>query len=311
MSEDERGPRAHGGPAHTFSSEIGALHEHEGPAGPRAHGPGNHTFSSEIGAMHEGPGPGPGSGGGRGRGPAFRTFDDVFEGAPPSRLGDDDQPSMIMSRSEGRFWRWVGIPLIVGALVGAGVAMWQFRGFLFGIDTGEAEVVAEAETEAEAGAAQEGEAQEGEAPEPEPEPTPEPEPKPEPTPTTAGESPIPAEPEPTMAFTAKVETLSTAVRGKVSSGTIEAKLRPVDQALETCWADAVAKGQRETVELELRFTIKWNRRAQGIAVSGEGASKAVRDCAKGAVPRAGWPEPKDLGNAAVTRRWQLRAEPSG
>jgi len=104
---------------------------------------------------------------------------------------------------------------------------------------------------------------------------------------------------------AKVETLSTDIRGRVARTAVEAKLAKVDTALDSCWTKAAAAGTKGPLELELRFQIRWNRRTSGVKVSGEGVPKAVITCVRRALPGSAWPEPRDMGTAKVSRRWRL------
>lgn len=117
----------------------------------------------------------------------------------------------------------------------------------------------------------------------------------------------PVQPEPAPVPTiASIETASTAVSGKVSSSTVKARLAPVDAALKGCWQTAASKPEtKRSVELRLRFSIKWNGRSFGVSVTGE-APESVRTCVRDALPRTGWPQPRDGGDANVTRVWTLK-----
>ncbi|NVB41087.1 hypothetical protein G6O69_24825 [Pseudenhygromyxa sp. WMMC2535] len=283
--------------------------------------PGRQTFDSEIGDVHEG-------------GRRLRTFDDEFEGLPGSQLRDD-RPSTMIDR--GRRLRAVlSITLILGltALVAWVVWLWwePISAWAGLASDQEQDQVADAQAGAgsedglevegadegvdgDAGevSALEGEAGEASATAAEPEDAPasasgsadagevtdagsQPE---------AGADSQPAS-TPTPAA-AKVEVASTSVRGRVSQASVESKLKSVDEALAGCWTTAVAGGASGPISLELRFTIKWNRRLKSTSVSGEGAPAAVTDCVRQALPGAGWPEPRDLGDATVTRTWTLSA----
>jgi hypothetical protein len=97
----------------------------------------------------------------------------------------------------------------------------------------------------------------------------------------------------------------TSVRGKVASGTVSSRLAAVDAALEACWASAVAKPEtKRPATVKLRFGIKWNGRAYAIAVDGD-APASVTKCVREAVPTSGWPQPRDGGEAQVSRSWSL------
>ena len=81
----------------------------------------------------------------------------------------------------------------------------------------------------------------------------------------------------------------------------------IDDEVTKCWASAVASGDQSEHTLELHFTIRWNRKATAVKASGAGLSTTMIDCVDEAVPRSGWPEPSDLGDAKVSRRWTLRS----
>lgn len=281
---------------------------------------GPETFSSEIGDLHEG----------RPNQPD-QSFDGEFVGAGDSMLRDRRPPTALESSGGGKKALIVlAVLLAVGG--GAGWAVWHWwepiraqlglagaDGEQTAEDAGEAgdAVATNAEVGAETGDESGSEdTDSGDAAEPsegEGEGEGETE-APEPASTETGEPPEPAgtetgpAPEPTPAAP-KVEILSTAVRGRVSQSTIESKLVKVDQALDGCWADAVGAGAKGPIELVLKFSIRWNRKASAIKVTGEGASSELTKCVRRAVPVGGWPEPRDLGTAHVTRRWTLTAGP--
>lgn len=139
--------------------------------------------------------------------------------------------------------------------------------------------------------------------------TPSPIDTPQPQPSEPGSEPgegLPVEPLDTSpSKAASVAIGATSVRGKVASSTVSSRLAPVDAALETCWASAAAKPEtKRPASLNLRFGIKWNGRAFGIAVDGD-APESVRECVREALPSSGWPQPRDGGEATVTRSWSL------
>ena len=85
---------------------------------------------------------------------------------------------------------------------------------------------------------------------------------------------------------------------------LAAKLRQkLDDALPECWKQAIAAGAKGPVELTLDFTIRWSGRTSGVSVSG--GTSALQACVRKAVPGANWPQPRDGGDAKVTRRWTL------
>jgi hypothetical protein len=132
-------------------------------------------------------------------------------------------------------------------------------------------------------------APDGTAPLPEPEPV-------QPELPTQPDTPV----QPPQPPATKIETVSTNVRGKVGSSTINSRLAKVDAALPTCWANAGAAGP---VELVLGFGIKWNGNLQGISL--KGGSETLHACVRKALPTSGWPKPSDGGDASVTRTWKL------
>lgn len=270
------------------------------------------TFSSEFLGANE-------------RGSQHDSFSDEFRGAPEAQKHDsfsnefrgvsepafrDERPSGVYRRRGGGKLGWI-LAIIAVALVlfgGGAWAVWYWSepigAWLASLGETEALAPPEASTEAEP------------AVEPAPEVPAEPPVEKvfgikgapegadaEPLPTGAEGLPVEplAGPQPTTPPTAArtIETLTTQVRGKVSSGGVGSRLAGVDAALRECWARSAAG----SVELELRFGIKWNGKAHSISVTG--GDEALQRCVKQALPSGGWPHPSDGGDASVTRRWKL------
>jgi hypothetical protein len=273
------------------------------------------TFSSELGGLNEGRRP--------------PSFNDEFRGLSDSELRRSDRPEG--PRESGRLGTWIAVGL-GSTLAIAGIA----AGAYFGL--------AALEQRREASAAVEPAPSEPAPSEPPPDPTPsdpwaetppiqpsgdplpwpppswerpEPTPNQNPTPPTPGSTPTPAPgptptpapestptpaPEPTPSD-ALATYLDGSTRGRISG--LAPRLTALDQAVQTCWTSAVERGERGKHTLALAFTIRWNRKAVGIVASGESTSATLRECVEQAVPRSGWPEPSDLGDAHVVRRWTL------
>ncbi|MCA9686577.1 MAG: hypothetical protein KC457_30710, partial [Myxococcales bacterium] len=223
------------------------------------------TFDSEIGDVHE-------------RGGRRRTFDDEFRGLPGAELEDRRPPSVIGGRS-GRGLLVVGIVLVVVALlagIGWAVVTW-------GPEVGDRvrerlaareQAAAEAQKQVGEGASEPVTTEEPSEPATTGAPS---------EPSTPDDPPTSVEPppiQPESAPVAKVEQAALDLHGRVSKDAVASKLKPVDSALDACWKQAVASGSRGPLTLELRFSIKWNRRLSGLAVSGEGVPTAVSDCVR-------------------------------
>lgn len=267
------------------------------------------TFSSEIGDVHARRGDQP-------------SFTNEFRGASESLIERERPPGLI---DVGRRGRRVALVLVLLVLVlgGGGWALWYWSEPIgewilsWGADE-PAEPAVAVEPEPADVAPDEGAASD----QPErvfgvqgagdggPAAPPSDAPPSDAAPSDAAVEPPPPEPAPVVppapAVTpATIEITATTVQGRVASSTVSARLAPVETALEGCWEQAAAKpGAKRPVDLRLRFSIKWNGRAFGIAVTG-GAPEAVRTCVRRAVPTSGWPHPSDGGDAVVTRTWTL------
>jgi hypothetical protein len=123
------------------------------------------------------------------------------------------------------------------------------------------------------------------------------------TPPTEPELPVEPQTPAAPRVSTTIQSTATKVRGKVSGAAVASRLALVDAALPSCWADAIEAGATGPVELELSLGIRWSGHANGIGVSG--GSDALDKCVRAAVPGAGWPKPRDGGDASVTRRWTL------
>ncbi len=248
------------------------------------------TFSAEIGDVHERGGARPPS------------FNDEFRG-----LSDTEIERLGANRGH-RAGSGIGktiAAVVVGMLVIAGTAVGGYFAFselgprMFGADVGDEtnelpaaqeEPIAEpAQTPASGGAP-------SEAP---------PLADPSEPPTEAPPVVKPSEPPPAVVPAASVVADSTQVRGRVSTAAVDAHLKAVDQALDECWARAVEKGARGPAKVSLRFTIRWNRKATHVDASGDSLPAGIESCIEDALPRSGWPEPRDYGDASVTRSWSL------
>jgi hypothetical protein len=273
------------------------------------------TFSSELAGLQE-------------RGNRPPSFNQEFRGLSDSQIVITERPP----RERGKLGPLgMGVAVVLG--VALGVAM-VAAGAYFGLDylehRGEAEAdeaVPEIEAEVPVPKVEpeppvdpwaetpplkyDGEALpwpppnwDGQTPPPaDPTPTPTPDITPTPTPTpapTPTPSPTPSAGKPSAVL------IDGSIRGKISS--LSARLGAIDQAVATCWTTAVQQGDRGEHTLALSFTIRWNRKATGVAASGDGLSTTMRSCVEQAVPRSGWPEPRDLGEAKVSRRWTLKSE---
>jgi hypothetical protein len=260
------------------------------------------TFSSELGDVHE-----------HGK-PKRDSFSDEFRGASASLIEKDRPPAIDRS---GRVGIAVLLVLLIMAITFCGFMLWYFAepiGHWFAGLGRQSEAVAEIEPEAPEPAVAvtpdlpaepavekvfgiRG-APDGSGPLPTPEPSlPEPplsEPPVQPPPPVP-----PVQPSPSGS---NIQIMTTDVRGKVSSSAIETRLAKLDEALAGCWAKAGGTGP---VELVLSFGIKWNGSAQGISL--RGGSEALHACVRAALPTSGWPQPRDGGEAKVTRTWKLGA----
>lgn len=266
------------------------------------------TFSSELGGLNEGRRP--------------PSFNDEFRGLSDSELRRSDRPEG--PRESGRLGTWIAVGL-GSTLAIAGIA----AGAYFGLAALEQRREASAAVEPAPSEPAPSEPTPGPAPsEPtpsdpwaetppiqpsgdplpwpppsweRPEPTPNQNPTPTPEPTTPTPAPTPT-PEPTPSD-ALATYLDGSTRGRISG--LAPRLTALDRAVQTCWTSAVERGERGKHTLALAFTIRWNRKAVGVVASGEGTSATLRECVEQAVPRSGWPEPSDLGDAHVVRRWTL------
>lgn len=257
------------------------------------------TFSSEIGEPH-------------GLDPRERdSFNTEFRGASDSLIRND-RPKPIGGR--GRTGIFLIVLVFAAPLLGfAAFALWYWSepigSWIAGLGSpGEPAVETESEGEPEEVAAKldlpaeppvekvfgiKG-APDGSEPAPEPQqpdPPQQPDQQPQPPPDPPPQPDSPG---------AKIETISTNVRGKVSSSSIHSRLSKVDEALAKCWAGAGAAGP---VELVLSFGIKWNGKLQGISL--RGGSETLHGCVRQALPTSGWQQPSDGGDASVTRTWKL------
>lgn len=256
------------------------------------------TFSSEIGHVQR---------------DAGSSFANEFRGASDSLIERDRPPRPLEASRRAR--RIVlSIVLLAGVLGGGGYALWYWSEpigeWIASWNRSEKPAAEPTPTDADEPAQAESEP----VVEPEPEPVVEPEPptepaNPQPTieapPIPPGEG-LPVEPLDVPASKpASVKAGATSVRGKVASSTVTAKLATVDAALEGCWASAAAKPEtKRPANVRLRFSIKWNGRAFGVAVDGD-APKQLRECVREALPSSGWPQPRDGGEASVSRSWTL------
>lgn len=273
------------------------------------------TFSSEIGHVQ------PNS--------DRSSFNDEFRGASDSLIERDRPPHPIHVGRRGR--RLLFVIVVLAVLGSGGWAVWYWSEpigeWIASWNRSEAPVSASDPVEPEEPAQPEPVPSE---PEPEPvfgvkgapegsEPAPPIEPPIDnptidnpaidpPQPIEPGEG-LPVEPLDTpptsTSKAASVAVAATNVRGKVASASVSSKLAVVDKALEGCWTSAAAKPEtKRPASVKLRFGIKWNGRAFGIAVEGD-APEAVRKCVREAVPSSGWPQPRDGGEAQVSRDWSL------
>lgn len=261
------------------------------------------TFSSELGDAHE-----------HGE-PKRDSFSNEFRGASASLIERDRPPSINGGR--GRVALALAVVLLFALLGGSGWALWYWREpigqWIAGLGQ-QTEPVAESEPEAPAlpaAAAPDLPAEpavektfgiRGAPNGSEPLATPEP-----PQPATTPQDPTaqPAQPDPPVQpppSGGSIQIVSTNVRGKVAGATVNARLAKLDDALAGCWTKAGGTGP---IELVLSFGIKWNGRVQSISV--RGGSEALHTCVRAALPTSGWPQPRDGGEATVTRTWKLGA----
>lgn len=262
------------------------------------------TFSSELGGLQAGRRP--------------PSFNEEFRGLSDSELRRSDRPEGL--RESGRLGTWIAVGL-GSTLAIAGIAV----GAYFGLAALEQRREASTAVEPAPSEASPSEPTPSEPPPPpsdpwaetppiqpggDPLPWPPPSwerPEPTPNPSTPPPPPTPPpEPTPTPPPTpsdALATYLDGSTRGRISG--LAPRLTALDQAVQTCWTSAVDRGERGKYTLALAFTIRWNRKAVGIVASGEGTSATLRECVEQAVPRSGWPEPSDLGDAHVVRRWTL------
>jgi hypothetical protein len=263
------------------------------------------TFSSELGDAHE-------------HGDAKRdSFSNEFRGASQSLIETHRPPSI---NGRGRVGLVFAIVLLFASLGGGAWALWYWSEpigqWIAGLgrqtDPADSEPASEAEQPVAAltpdlpvepavekvfgirGVP------DGSSNDPVPLPTPEPplpsETQPlQPDPPTQPDAPV--QPSPSGG---SIQIMSTDVRGKVAASAVNARLAKLDEALAGCWTKAGATGP---VELVLRFGIKWNGQAQAISLVG--GSEALHGCVRAALPTSGWPQPRDGGEAKVTRTWKL------
>jgi hypothetical protein len=253
----------------------------------------NETFSSELGDVHE-----------RRRNDRD-SFNDEFRGASESLIAKD-RPPLVGGRGRGAVIA-LAIALMLPLLIGGPIAIWYWA-VPIGHWLAGTEPVAEPKPEPEV--------TEPVAPTPTPEPPPQPTVdkvfgirgapeggQPEPTPEPV-QPDLPAQPEPTPEQpdvpAGKLEAVSTSVRGSVDSTAVNANLDNLDTALLACWAKA---GSNASVDLELSFGIAANGTLQAVAV--KGGSEALQACVRDMVPARGWPQPRNGGEASVTRAWKL------
>ena len=275
------------------------------------------SFSSELGELPDRPGD---------------SFSNEFRGASMSTI-ERERPPRALDIGRGGRRLMLGLILGLAALGGGGWALWYWSEPIgeWIASWNPSESPAGEAGSAVADGAEPAEPVEPVPPSVEPDPTPvapepgtlvepvPPAPLPQPIPggelpvepldRVDGEDPLPVEPldRPPTGPDGRVEAVSvtaTTVRGRVSESTVTARLAPVDEALAACWAKAAAAHGRPA-NLSLRFTIKWNGRAQGVLVGGD-APDAVERCVEEAVPTSGWPQPRDGGEASVSRQWKLR-----
>jgi hypothetical protein len=254
------------------------------------------TFDSNIGDEHE-----------RERLPD-RSFSNEFLGASDSLIERDRPARQVDVARRSRRGMYV-LMLLAALLGGGGWAFWYWSQPI-------------GEWIASWGAREQPKPAPVEEPEPapaQPEPAPpepappEPEPVPEPTapetpppridPPVSGELPVEPLDIPTAA--ASVAIGATSVRGQVSSATVGSRLAAVDTALGECWTTEAAKPEtKRPTTVTLRFGIKWNGKTFGVTVEGD-VPKAISSCVRTALPTAGWPQPRDGGEATVSRSWTL------
>lgn len=264
------------------------------------------TFSSEIGDVHE-------------RGSRRDSFSSEFLGASDSMIESDRRPPAIDSGPGiGR----ILVPIVLVAIVlgvGAGL-VWHFSDEIGGwisslgdepaddtagaTETGDEpeppvpDVAAEPDPAADKVFGIRGAPGEG-GDEPSPSPTPEPAVDPTPTPTP---TPAPTPTPPTGE--ASIAVKDTKVRGKVSAGRVESRLQRATTDLTKCWKDAVAKGTAKgPSELGVSFRIKWSGKRGGLTFTG--GTPGLQTCVRDAIPVGGWPQPRDGGEASVSRTWTL------
>lgn len=260
------------------------------------------TFSDEIHGVHERNGP-------------ESSFTNEFRGASDSLIERDRPPRALdIGRRARRVFATV---VLLGAVLGGGGwALWYWSEPI-----GEW-IASWNRSEAPASTPEQIEQVEPAPPEPAPsEPPPvfgvkgAPEgtidtPPPIDTPDTSGTTEpgegLPVEPLDAPGSKAASVTIgASSVRGKVASTSVNSRLATVDAALEGCWASAAAKPEtKRPATVNLRFGIKWNGRTFAIAIDGD-APKSVVDCIRKALPSSGWPQPRDGGEATVSRSWSL------
>jgi len=261
------------------------------------------TFSSEIGDVHE-------------RRAKRDSFSNEFRGASDSLLEDTRPPRPLEVGRRGR--RIMAAIILVALVVGAGGSLFWYYSediglWIAGLSAGSedgGETGAEAEDEAEAEPPEESEPDkqfgirgvpgegEGEAGASTGEPAPAAD-----TGADAEAKPPPEATPPASGGEATVEIASTQVRGKVWSKAVERKLEDADAALASCWKAEVAKGKAGPLELTVEFRIKWSGRRSGLQFTG--GTPALDSCVSDAIGYGGWPEPRDGGEARVTRTWTL------
>ena len=267
------------------------------------------TFSSEIGHVQ--------------REDEGSSFTNEFRGASDSLIERDRPPRPLDVGRRTRRVLWT-VVLLAGVLGGGGWALWYWSEpigeWIASWNPGEEPASTTAPVEAVEPAQPEPEqpsepepppvfgikgAPEGSSSEP-PNPPPIDTTQPQPQPSEPGEGlPVESLDGPPPSKAASVSIGATSVRGKVASATVSSRLAPVDAALEACWTSAAAKPEtKRPASVNLRFGIKWNGRTFAIAVDGD-ALESVRECVRKALPSSGWPQPRDGGEASVTRSWSL------
>jgi hypothetical protein len=253
------------------------------------------TFDSKISHEHE-----------RERLPE-RSFSNAFLGASDSLIERDQPPRQIDVARRSRRGMYV-LMLIVALLVGGGWAFWYWAEpigeWIASLGPGH-EPAPPSEQQPEPAPVEEPEPApvQPEVAPPEPEPIQPETPPPPIAPPVAGE--LPVEPLDTPNAPAKSVVGTTTVRGQVSSATVGSRLAAVDTALGECWTTAAAEPEtKRPATVTLHFVIKWSGKASGIKVDGD-VPDTVSSCVRKAVPTGGWPQPRDGGEATVTRSWRL------